>query len=216
MTQSPLDADLARLDDALWAAVTTLGDAEGTARIREVGAWAEALRRGELPGGRRAFAERIAALPDDQLEDVARAYALSCHLMNVGEGAARLRNLRARRASARRPGRRARRHPRRRRHRRRRQQHLRARAGDAGHHPPVEARHRRSSLDASGASPACSTSTGRHSVASPSASAPRCWPILATEDSRARRPTPTDGCDNALDMFRRFRCSTSPRASTAP
>jgi hypothetical protein len=49
-----------------------------------------------MDGGRRAFAERFTKFSDDDLEDVARPYALWCHLMNTAEERQRLRTLRAR------------------------------------------------------------------------------------------------------------------------
>ena len=91
-----VDRDIERLSGALWSAVTTLGGADSLALCRELGASATALRRGELEGGRRAFADQIAELSDDSLEDVSRAYALWCHLMNTAEERGRLRTLRAR------------------------------------------------------------------------------------------------------------------------
>src|SRR6187397_3443219 len=54
------------------------------------------LRRGDLHGGRRAFAKLIEALDEEQLEAMARANALECHLMNTAEERERLRAIRAR------------------------------------------------------------------------------------------------------------------------
>src|SRR5687768_13153366 len=93
---APINRDIARLSSALWAAVTALGGRPAFELCEELGAAATELRRGQLAGGRRAFAERIAQLDDDALEDVARAYALGCHLMNVAEERGRLRTLRGR------------------------------------------------------------------------------------------------------------------------
>jgi len=54
------------------------------------------LRRGDLDGGRRAFAATIEKLDENQLESIARANALECHLMNTAEERERLRTLRGR------------------------------------------------------------------------------------------------------------------------
>jgi phosphoenolpyruvate carboxylase len=90
-----LERDIGGLSEALWAAVETLGGAASRAECREVGELAHALREGRLVDGRSAFAERIAALGEPQLEEVARAYAAWCHLINSAEERQRLRVLRA-------------------------------------------------------------------------------------------------------------------------
>src|SRR5262245_17659697 len=54
------------------------------------------LRRGELAAGRRAFANLIETLDEDQLEAMARTNALECHLMNTAEERERLRAIQAR------------------------------------------------------------------------------------------------------------------------
>src|SRR5512146_1128925 len=96
MTDVPLDRDLHRLTDALWSAVATLGGAPSAQLCKRLGDDAEALRRGELPGGRRAFAGEIERLDEDDLEAAARAHALDCQLMNTAEERERLRALHVR------------------------------------------------------------------------------------------------------------------------
>src|SRR5690349_25039936 len=84
MDPAQLNGDLERLSRAMGQAVGTCGPCD------ELADAATALRRGELEGGRRAFAERIAELPDGALEEAARASALWCNLMNTAEERARL------------------------------------------------------------------------------------------------------------------------------
>jgi hypothetical protein len=90
---SSLDDDRARLDRACSRAVENLSGQRGAALSAQLGSDAEVLRRGELAGGRRAFAERFVALDEDQLETCARTHGLYCHLMNVAEERERLRVL---------------------------------------------------------------------------------------------------------------------------
>src|SRR5512147_1448879 len=84
MDPAQLSGDLERLARAMAKAVGTCLPCD------ELAGAATALRRGELEGGRRAFAERIAELPDGALEEIARAFALWCNLMNTAEERARL------------------------------------------------------------------------------------------------------------------------------
>jgi phosphoenolpyruvate carboxylase len=207
------ERDVARLSAALHAAVRTLGGQPLLATSTELAALADMLRAGTLAGGRHAFAERIAALPDAELEDVARTFALWCHLMNVAEEQQRLRMLRARGDHA--------------------PDGL-AAAIDAlleagtdeaeltgwferalvmpvitAH--PTEAR-RRSSLDhlmrISGALELLHATQRARTEAALDA---EVLALYATEDSRARRPTPLDEVENALDVFRRSLLDITPR-----
>ena len=63
--------------------MTALGGPAAHALCQRLGAAATELRSGDFPGGRHAFAEQVSHLTDTELEDVARAYALWCHLMNI-------------------------------------------------------------------------------------------------------------------------------------
>jgi len=205
-----LERDIERLASALWSAVTTLGGEEAFSLCQSLGVIAHQLRDGQLPGGRRAFADRIAALPDDELEDVARAYALWCHLMNTAEERQRLRVLRERGehppdgleaavdalidsgATT---------------------EELRAWFDHALVMPvitahPTEAR-RRSSLDHLVRIGAALDQPGR--LRSASALGAEVLALAATEDARARRPTPLDEVENALDVFRRSLLDVTPR-----
>jgi len=208
-----LRRDIARLTTALDAAVTKLGGAETHVLCRQLGLAAQELRAGTLAGGRAAFGAAIAKLDHDGLEDVARAYALQCHLMNIAEERERLRALRVRGehpadglaaavdlmidrgATA---------------------AEVRALFDRALVMPvltahPTEAR-RRSTLDhlmrieqLLGELDA----TGRSRIA-----AELDADVLgfhATEDARARRPTPIDEVDNSLDVFRRSLLDVTPR-----
>ena len=96
MADSPqLEHDLERLTDALWSAVApVIGGGRSAELCKQLGDEAVALRHGTLAGGRREFSATIAALDEDQLEGVARAHALDCHLMNTAEERERLRALR--------------------------------------------------------------------------------------------------------------------------
>src|SRR5688572_3588614 len=98
MSSAPqhLEGDLERLSDALWSAVAAVTGPGTLALVRGLGDDAVALREGRLSGGRRGFAQRIAALEDAGLEDAARAFTQWCHLMNVAEEQQRIRVLRAR------------------------------------------------------------------------------------------------------------------------
>ncbi|MDQ3370230.1 MAG: phosphoenolpyruvate carboxylase, partial [Myxococcota bacterium] len=208
-----LNRDLARLSDALWSAVTTLGGGPALELCRSLGGLSAELREGTLPGGRRAFADRIATLSDEELEDVARPYALWCHLMNTVEERQRLRTLRARGEHA--PdglaaaidglidtG--------------MSEDELRAWFEHALVMPvitahPTEAR-RRSSLDHLARMTALLDEVDRTGRArDEGAIAAEVLALHATEDARARRPTPLDEVENALDVFRRSLLDVTPR-----
>jgi phosphoenolpyruvate carboxylase len=199
-----LDRDLERLSHALWSAVSTLGGGAALELSRRLRHEAGELRTGDFPGGRRAFAEQISHLTDDELEEVARAYALWCHLMNIAEERQRLRTLRTRGEAP---------------------DGLAASidqvidAGCGGEHlrslfdralvmpvitaHPTEAR-RRSSLDHLTRIKAI---LDQHEVGARARTdamlAAEVLAFHATEDSRARRPTPLDEVENSLDVFRR-------------
>ncbi|MBS1123981.1 MAG: Phosphoenolpyruvate carboxylase, partial [Deltaproteobacteria bacterium] len=91
-----LDRDIERLSHALWSAVSTLGGGAALELCRRFGQESRELRGGDFPGGRRAFAEQVGRLTVDELEEVARAHGLWCHLMNIAEERQRLRMLRSR------------------------------------------------------------------------------------------------------------------------
>lgn len=91
-----LDADLARLGEALTDATRELTDDATVARLQALRDDAIALRAGTLPGGRAAFAAALAAQPLDRLEDIAQVFTHWCHLMNAAEEQERIRTLRAR------------------------------------------------------------------------------------------------------------------------
>lgn len=208
-----LDRDLTRLTDALWGAVTTLGGAAARELCRRLGESSTELRAGTLAGGRRAFGDEVAKLADPELEQVSRAYALWCHLRNVAEERQRLRVLRTRGdrapdglaaaideiidagASA---------------------DELRAVFDKALVMPvltahPTEAR-RRTSLDhlaRLGSILDEIDATGRSRAKAQLAA--EVLAFHATEDARARRPTPIDEVENSLEVFRRSLLDVTPR-----
>ncbi|HEU4733787.1 MAG TPA: phosphoenolpyruvate carboxylase [Kofleriaceae bacterium] len=208
-----LHRDIARLTSALGAAVTTLGGADTEALCRRLGAAAQELRSGTLAGGRASFRAEIARLDLDSLEDVARVFALQCHLMNIAEERERLRALRAR---GERPadglaatldrwidgGATA--------------GEIRALFDRALVMPvltahPTEAR-RRSTLDhlaRIGQLLDELDATGRSRVAA--ALEADVLAFHATEDARAHRPTPLDEVENSLEVFRRTLLDVTPR-----
>ena len=206
---SDLAHDLARLSGALWSAVATLGTRRLAELCRRLGDEAAVLRRGELAGGRHAFAQQIAALGEDELEAAARAHALDCHLMNIAEERERLRALGATaRAGGTLPdgvaaaidqlidgG--------------MRERELRALFDRALIMPvltahPTESR-RRSSLDHM---TRIGELLGDHGGAALDA---EVLALHGTEDARARRPTPLDEVETALDVFRRSLLEVTPR-----
>ena len=204
--------DLGRVTAALWSAVGTLAGGRIEELCKQLGERAATLRRGELPGGRPAFAQEIAALDEGDLEAAARAHALECHLMNTVEERERLRALHARGdeptdgaaaaidalidAGL-------------------RERDLRALFDRALVMPvitahPTESR-RRSSLDHL-------TRIGEE-LGELERGRARAEPALrgdvlalsATEDSRVRRPTPLDEVETMLDVFRRSLLEVTPR-----
>jgi phosphoenolpyruvate carboxylase len=208
-----LRQDVTRLTAALGAAVTALGGPEAHALTVRFGLAAQQLRAGALAGGRTAFGAQIAALGAQDLEEVARAYALQCHLMNIAEERERLRALRARGehpadglaaavdllidrgATA---------------------DELRALFDRALVMPvltahPSEAR-RRSTLDHLMRIEQLLgelDQAGRARIAA--ALDADVLAFHATEDARARRPTPLDEVENSLEVFRRSLLDVTPR-----
>src|SRR3982751_895833 len=91
-----LRRDIARLTAALDAAITRLGGADTQVLCRQLLLAAQELRAGTLAGGRAAFGAAIGKLDHSGLEEVARAHAAQCHLMNIAEERERLRVLRSR------------------------------------------------------------------------------------------------------------------------
>ncbi|HET9992425.1 MAG TPA: phosphoenolpyruvate carboxylase, partial [Kofleriaceae bacterium] len=207
MTDAPqLVHDLDRLTDALWSAVATVGGEPSAALCQQLGEQAVALRRGTLEGGRSAFGARIAALAEDQLEAAARAHGLDCHLANVAEQRERMRSLATR--STWRDGVTA---------------AIDALVDAAGYGVaelkalfdralvmpvitahPTEAR-RRSSLDHLTRIAAQLDSAARDPLVA------EVLALHATEDARARKPTPLDEVETALDVFRRSLLDVTPR-----
>jgi phosphoenolpyruvate carboxylase len=202
-----LNEDLERLWGAMAKAVGACGPCD------ELAAAATALRRGELAGGRGAFVERIAALSEGTLEEIARAFALWCNLMNTAEERARLTAL----------------------HRRgdRPPDGLAAAIDafiDAGASEgdirawlegalvmpvitahPTEAR-RRSTLEHLARIEDLLEDLERARRArTAEALDAEVIALHATEDARARRPTPLDEVENALDVFRRSLLDVTPR-----
>jgi phosphoenolpyruvate carboxylase len=91
-----LARDLARLERYLTDAVGDLAGPRVVDLVSHLREDAAALRAGRLDGGRDALAARVAALDDGDLEQVVRAFTESCHLMNVAEEEQRIRALRLR------------------------------------------------------------------------------------------------------------------------
>ncbi len=89
-----LRSDLSRVTAALLQAVETLAGKPSEDLYNRLEEIATKLRAHELQRG--VLAEAIGALDDEQLETMARANALECHLMNTAEERERLRTLRAR------------------------------------------------------------------------------------------------------------------------
>ncbi len=201
--------ELGRVTSALLRAVGTLSGQHAEQLYGQLEEAATQLRRGEMPGGRRAFAARIEALDEDQLETMARANALECHLMNTAEERERLRALRARGD-----------HP---------ADGVAAAIDglfDAGFRErdfraffetalvmpvltahPTESR-RRSALDHLSK---ISGLLGETSARAQAALDAEVLALHATEDSRAHRPTPLDEVETALEVFRRSLLEVTPR-----
>jgi phosphoenolpyruvate carboxylase len=167
------------------------------------------LRRGELPGGRRAFTHSIERLGEDDLEAIARANALECHLMNTAEERERLRALSSRGTAA--------------------PEGLLAslelleQSGisdselealfDRALVMPVITAHptesrRRSALDHLSRIGTMLDDTSMRGRAALDA---EILALHATEDSRAHKPTPLDEVEVALDVFRRSLLEVTPR-----
>lgn len=204
-----LRSELGRVTSALLHAVGTLSGQATEHLYVELEEAATRLRRGELPGGRDAFASLIEKLDEDQLEAMARANALECHLMNTAEERERLRALHTR---GERPtdgvaaalddlweiG--------------FRERDFRAFFDRALVMPvitahPTESR-RRSALDhLSRISGLLGDPTSRAQAALEA----EVLALYATEDSRSHRPTPLDEVETALDVFRRSLLEVTPR-----
>lgn len=203
-----LEADLTRLSEALAEATRELTDPATVARMHDLRRDALALRNGTLRGGRAAFAATIAAQSLDRLEDVAQVFTHWCHLMNAAEEQERIRTLRARDGD--RDGLAA---------------GVRALHGagasadevaalfDRALVMPVLTAHptesrRRSILDHLGA-----IGDGLDELGRPLGGPARrdaeaelgaeVLALLGTEEARARRPTPYDEIDTAVEVFRR-------------
>jgi phosphoenolpyruvate carboxylase len=204
-----LRSDLHRVTAALLRAVSSLSGNRVEELYEQLEDEATVLRRGELAGGRRAFASSIERLGEDDLEAIARANALECHLMNTAEERERLRALRARHGAA--PdgiaaaldalveaG--------------MSEAELRALFDRALVMPvitahPTESR-RRSALDH------LSRIGGYLDDGTPRAYHALDAEILAlhaTEDARAKKPTPLDEVETALDVFRRSLLEVTPK-----
>ena len=204
-----LRSDLGRVTSALLQAVGTLSGQATEHLYVQLEDAATRLRSGELPGGRGAFASLVEALDEDQLEAMARANALECHLMNTAEERQRLRALHARgehppdgvaaaidelwEAGF-------------------RERDFRAFFDQALVMPvitahPTESR-RRSALDH--LSRIGGLLEDRRSRAQAALEA-EVLALHATEDSRSHRPTPLDEVETALDVFRRSLLEVTPR-----
>jgi phosphoenolpyruvate carboxylase len=209
-----LEADLERLAASLWSAVGGIAGAATLELVRGLGDDAVRLRDGALAGGRRAFASRIAALDDAALDDVARAFTQWCHLMNVAEEQQRIRVLRTRdeprdgiaaavaaMAASGMTG-----------------DDVRALFGRALVMPvitahPTESR-RRSMIDHLAAIARQLDDLDGAPAGRSRAAARLTQEVLAlhgTEPSRARRPTPRDEIEAALEVFRRTLLDVTPR-----
>ncbi|MDX2092089.1 MAG: phosphoenolpyruvate carboxylase [Kofleriaceae bacterium] len=208
------ERDLARLSDALISSARTLGGAPMQDLLTRLVGAARELRVGDLPGGRRAFAEQIGHLTEDQLEEVARAEAMWCHLMNIAEERQRLRTLRARGE---------------------RPHDGLAAALDAVIDQGATADELRAMFDRALVMPVITahpTEARRRTVldhvtrinalldeldqlGTPARTLARLEAEVlafhATEDSRARRPTPLDEVENSLEVFRRSLLDVTPR-----
>ncbi len=208
-----LDHDILRLSSALWSAVKSLGGPGSRELCSRIGAAAIELRSGDFAGGRRAFGEQVSKLSEDELEECARAYALWCHLMNIAEERHRLRVLRERGTDA--------------------PDGLAASIDalvDAGATEgdlrglfdralvmpvitahPTEAR-RRSSLDHLARITSILDELDHANGSTPTTKlAAEVLALHATEDARARRPSPLDEVENTVDVFRRSLLDVTPR-----
>jgi len=204
-----LRSDLDRVTAALLGAVNTLTGGRSEELYKRLEDDATRLRRDELEGGRRAFANTIEKLSEDELETMARANALECHLMNTAEERERLRALRSRHGAA--------------------PDGIAAALDslvDAGLDEtdlralferalvmpvitahPTESR-RRSALDHLSRVGAFLDDGTPHAYRALDA---EVLALHATEDSRAHKPTPLDEVETALDVFRRSLLEVTPR-----
>ncbi|NVB77741.1 MAG: phosphoenolpyruvate carboxylase [Kofleriaceae bacterium] len=199
--------DLGRVTAALLHAVETLAGQPNEALYNKLEEIATKLRAHELP--RSQLSGTIAELDDDQLETMARANALECHLMNTAEERERLRSLRLRGGQLSDGvvaaldelieagfG----------------ERELRALFDRALVMPvitahPTESR-RRSALDhLSRIAKLLEDASARGEDALEA----EVLALHATEDSRAHKPTPLDEVETALDVFRRSLLEVTPR-----
>ncbi len=204
-----LRSDLHRVTAALLGAVNTLTGTGSEELYKRLEDQATTLRRGELEGGRRTFARAIEQLNEDELEVMARANALECHLMNTAEERERVRALRARHGTAVdgiaasldtliAAG--------------MTESDLRALFERALVMPvitahPTESR-RRSALDHLSRIAVMldeGTPRAHHALDA------EVLALFATEDSRAHKPTPLDEVETSLDVFRRSLLEVTPR-----
>jgi phosphoenolpyruvate carboxylase len=91
-----LRADVHLLGRVLGETLAELRGARALELVEGTRRAAVALRHGDLPGGRAAFAARFPELPVEDLTLLAESYTVFFHLVNAAEEIARLRALRAR------------------------------------------------------------------------------------------------------------------------
>jgi phosphoenolpyruvate carboxylase len=212
MTPELLAADLASVREALHSAAVVLDDSD-VALIEALEERTQELRRGELPGGRDAFAASLRELPVSSLGSVARYYADLAHLMNVVEEQQRIRVLRAHPRSAidgikaavkalAEAGMSA--------------AEVTALLGRALVMPvltahPTESR-RRSTLDHLAEVARCLDEVGEVGGGAARARlADAVFAMHATESSRAERPTVVDEIDTTVEVFRRTLLDVTPQ-----
>ncbi|HTL31972.1 MAG TPA: phosphoenolpyruvate carboxylase [Kofleriaceae bacterium] len=202
-----LRSELERVTQALLHAVDALTGDPNEQLYIGLEDIATKLRRHEVP--RSELAGTIAKLDEEQLEAMARANALECHLMNIAEERERLRVLGARGGGmgdgiaaaidellAAGFG----------------ESQMRALFDRALVMPvitahPTESR-RRSALDHLQRVHRLLSDEGPRATAALEA---EVLALHATEDSRAHRPTPLDEVETALDVFRRSLLEVTPR-----
>jgi phosphoenolpyruvate carboxylase len=202
-----LRSELERVTQALLHAVDVLAGDSNEQLYIGLEDIATKLRRHEVP--RSELAAAIAKLDEDQLEAMARANALECHLMNTAEERERLRVLDARGGGlgdgiaaaideliAAGFG----------------EREMRALFDRALVMPvitahPTESR-RRSALDHLQRVHRWLGNEGPRATAALEA---EVLALHATEDSRSHRPTPLDEVETALDVFRRSLLEVTPR-----
>lgn len=98
MTDVPQDLrrDVHLLGDLLGVTLREQAGDDAFATVEGLRKQAIALRAGSLEGGREAFQAKIAALDEDRIERVARAFTRYFHLINAAEEQQRVRVLRSR------------------------------------------------------------------------------------------------------------------------